>query len=549
MTVYSLSVRRTRCMFLACPAPFTLLVVITWSLCVGALRPALATSARAVGSAAQADLGTLARSLPRHGTLRVEGVPFEGARTALELERFEVFAPDAQVVIARSAGDVVISPPDNAYFRGGVEGDVGTVAVLTARADGGIRGLIMKNGVPWVIGEESDPNGTRGLSTRQVDTASDFPGRVFRCGSEGMMSPPVSAGDVLGDAAALAGAPAAAATVNYTARVAVDTDYEFFQLFGDETAATDYIGDLFSYASTIYENEINTSLLVSYIKLWTTSADPWTQTSCGGMLDEFGTYWAQNNGGINRTIAHMLSGKAAGCGMAYVGSLCDTTYGYGVSSGLDGSFDITNPGIVWDILVVSHEIGHNFNSPHTHCYNGIGGVADPVDQCYGSESGCYAGPPSLPCSLGPGYRCGTIMSYCHLLGGGYSNITLTFGLGFPYGVSPGRVPTRMHDYVVARAASSSSCLQLATPPVTGAPTASPTQTPISPQTQTPTPTVSPTQAPTSTITSTISFTPTVTATPTIPQRRPAHGPMRVMATPTTPQRRPPHGGIQVTAPQ
>jgi len=105
---------------------------------------------------------------------------------------------------------------------------------------------------------------------------------------------------------------------------------------------------------------------------------------------------------------------------------------------------------------VSHEIGHNFNSPHTHCYNNIGGSSSPVDQCRSGESGCYAGTQTLPGPSGVGS--GTIMSYCHLLSGGYSNISLKFGTGHLYGVMPGRVPSRMRSYVAAVATSNPACL-------------------------------------------------------------------------------------------
>src|SRR5207253_8420266 len=61
----------------------------------------------------------------------------------------------------------------------------------------------------------------------------------------------------------------------------------------------------------------------------------------------------------------------------------------------------------------THELGHNFGTPHTHCYS------PPLDKCFSGEAGCYSGP--VVASRG------TIMSYCHLLAGGLSNIDLVFG--------------------------------------------------------------------------------------------------------------------------
>ena len=59
-----------------------------------------------------------------------------------------------------------------------------------------------------------------------------------------------------------------------------------------------------------------------------------------------------------------------------------------------------------DAKLVGHEIGHNFGSPHTHCYN------PPIDTCYAYEGGCYQGATSCP--GGPG----SLMSYCHITGCG-----------------------------------------------------------------------------------------------------------------------------------
>jgi hypothetical protein len=282
-----------------------------------------------------------------------------------------------------------------------------------------------------------------------------------------------------------------AAIAAHTARVAIETDYEFYQLFNSTTNATAYIGNLIGFASTIYTSELNTSLVVQSVSLWTTGAnsDPWTvwpaplpkqpdyRTTCG--LNEFGHYWNVNRTGVSRTIAHFLSGKSYGGGIAWLNALCagpsfnytDTAHcpgiptdvswfgGYGFTANISGQFDINNPGVVWDIYSVSHEIGHNFGSPHSHCYGNIGGNPNPIDQCWDLEtgSGCYTGSTtSLPGPAGAGS--GTIMSYCHLVRNSFSDITLTFGTNFAYGTQPGREAALMNSYVSSVASSNPSCL-------------------------------------------------------------------------------------------
>src|SRR4029079_6150101 len=72
---------------------------------------------------------------------------------------------------------------------------------------------------------------------------------------------------------------------------------------------------------------------------------------------------------------------------------------------------------------VGHEIGHNFGSPHTHCYS------PPIDNCYNAEPGCYSGNPSCPASTtinGVTGVTGTIMSYCHVSGLANCDSSLVF---------------------------------------------------------------------------------------------------------------------------
>ena len=421
-----------------------------------------------------------ARALPVGGRLTVTGVQLGAgaALDALDLDRFAVFAPATRVVVHGDDGAEERPAPANAYFRGRVAGDARSRVLLTVRQGGGVRGLIESEGRVWTLENAESPASPSGeeLVARRAGAAGETAGteKGWECGNEGLsLEPPESF------LSALAESPQAT-TTPHTARVAVETDFELYQKFGNVDDAVDYVGDLVAYSSTIYDAELLTDLQVVYVSLWTTSADPWTQTStlCG--LFEFGRWWNDSNAGVGRTVAHMMSGKNNGGGVAWNGVLCSggfdynhggacpelspqiDNYGgaYGYSGDLDGNFDPASPSIVWDLMVVSHEIGHNFRSPHTHCYNGLGGSTQPVDQCYNGEAanGCYAGSTSLPAGCSPGGGCATLMSYCHLRTGGLANIALSFGRGFAYGVLPDRVPDRMRAHVESRYALVPACL-------------------------------------------------------------------------------------------
>ncbi|HKV06867.1 MAG TPA: M12 family metallo-peptidase [Thermoanaerobaculia bacterium] len=413
------------------------------------------------------------------GGLLLDGVEVAGTgeTTAFVLERFDVLTSDAVIIVHGEDGEIRLPAPKNAYFRGGVDGEPGSRVVLSVLEDGSVEGIVTRDSGLYLIGgdgEEAEKALGGPLLMHEVDPISvKTANGGFTCGNDKLprITDPLAA---LGAPEPDAPSAVLEKAASYNARVAIETDFEYYQKFNNVTNATNYAINLLAYASTIYEAEVNTALTVPSVSLWTTSSDPWSQSSTTCGLMEFGRYWNKNNAGVSRTIAHFLSGRALGGGIAWLGVLCSGGFsanatcpglatdapwggGYGFTASLSGTFNIANPAVIWDIVAVSHEIGHNFNSPHTHCYNGIGD-SQAVDGCYNGEcaNGCYCGTQGLP---GPqGVRSGTLMSYCHLLGGGFTNIAMTFGTGHPYGVLPGRVPSRMSSHVVSRATSNPSCL-------------------------------------------------------------------------------------------
>lgn len=399
--------------------------------------------------------------------LSLEGEP---GPLALELERFEVFAPDAGIEIHDEVGSQRISPPPAAYYHGRIRGRENSVAVLNISERGEASGIVELGDRLWILENLQKRFGLPlELASREIrHDPPPLAAKPFVCGvsqlpAGGRVTPSAGSPLFLENAVAPL-VEALPAGQLYQARVAIETDGEFYGLFGSSASTLDYITKLFAYATTIYEREAQTRLVLGDVTLWTNpNTDPWSFGSTSAGLTAFKDYWVANRQGIQRSTAHFLSGKPLGGGIAYIGTLCNNTYGYGLSADLEGNFSINNPQPVWDILVVTHEIGHNFNSPHTHDYQNIGGEANPVDECYvGGPNGPYS-PGRLPglnsLSGGvPGTGVGTIMSYCHLLNPGYSNISMTFGQNHAYGIKAYRVRDVMSNFVAQTALNNASCL-------------------------------------------------------------------------------------------
>jgi hypothetical protein len=409
---------------------------------------------------------------PAARDVRLTGVKAGNETVTLELHRYEVFARDVKLVADDGQGNVQSLPrPRTRYYSGHVV-ETGATAFLAVEDDGSARGLADADGTAFSL--DAKPGGALHLTVIDMD-APDRQGG-FRCGVDDL----AQARDVIDDARSAArtqASPSTRGTLPYRARAAIETDYQFFQRFNDSTDAARYVADLLAYASARYVAEINTRLEIVFLRLWTSAADPWNETTSNCSLFEFGSYWNTNMTGVSRTFAHMLSGRSTGGGVAWVGALCSGPFSttvsncsfgngnlavggdYGFTGNISGNFDPGNPQVVWDIVASSHEIGHNFNSPHTHCYGGIGGNADPIDRCYagqGGQTGCHSGATSLPGPAGQGS--GTIMSYCHLLSPGMSNVSFRFGNGHPYGTAPERVPARMTARMNDLAQSNPACV-------------------------------------------------------------------------------------------
>jgi hypothetical protein len=348
-----------------------------------------------------------------------------GIYREVELTRFEVYAPDARIVKIERNRVIELPRSRLAFFHGRPADDEEIRLVVTVDPETRIlEGLAVTDEGT----RELRPSRVKGMAGSYVVAASEAltpegEEPSWSCGQESH----AATHDGLGWLASPLEATAEKAITSlHTATIAVDTDNELMQLkFGNNTvAATNYIANLIARMNIMYERDLLVRLVQGLTILRpSTTADPYTAGSNTIQgLNEFTSYWSGGCGGtcvgVPRALAMMLSGKASSsnsaAGVAWVGTLCSASHGYSFTQ----VFKFAQDTSASDARIVGHELGHNFGSPHTHCYS------PPVDTCYNGEA-CYSGGTSCPAPAtynGVTNVTGTVMSYCHLTGCGSKEV-------------------------------------------------------------------------------------------------------------------------------
>lgn len=442
-------------------------------------------------------LASLERPVKTGVPLRVENVPLvDGEPATLELERFEVWAEGAELKVFGEGGKVVetLAPPAATYFRGIVAGQPESLAFVSIHGDR-VEGIIYAGDRKFALGSRRVNAQKREVIVQESTATDDIPvdGEGFMCDLEGapllasQTARPRAVSNAFGEVEATA---APTGTQRSVINLAVDTDYELYVNSGSNvTNVTNFIGNLIAAASTIYNRDLLTEIRIAYLGIQNNAADPFTiypgqagvwnganvtLTTMHALL-ELGDRWHLTPPTANkRSAVALISGKNYGGGIAWVNTLCgsDIAYqghwggAYSFNGGIDPPNDLSVPnpdGNVnyvapssnyWPLLQVTHELGHNVGSSHSHCIaltaqqkTQYSVTRNYVDECYNAEGGCFTGTAVVPAEKG------TIMSYCHLRSGGGTNTRFTFGLA---GEASEVVRTNMRNSMAGRTPSLSS---------------------------------------------------------------------------------------------
>lgn len=344
----------------------------------------------------------------------------DGSQLELELARVEILDPAFTVGVKGTDTQTTFPVHTSAHYRGIVLGDNASIACLSVTSTG-ISGMVANEEGTFQLGKlEDDSEQYIFYKTADLHAASPHSCMAAEESLTGDLDMPSGVDD--------RGVGCKTVTVYF------ECDYKLYTDKGSSvTNVTNYVTSLFNQIATLYANE-NVGIAISQIYVWT-APDPYiNQSNISNVLNTFRQTLGTN---FNGNLAHFLTTRSLGGGIAYVDVICFKQYAFGVSC-IGATFQNV-PTYSWSVEVVTHELGHNLGSWHTQSCNWPNGA---IDNCVNPEGSCAPGPAPT--------NGGTIMSYCHLTGYG-----INFNNGF--GQHPG---AKIRDKVL-----NASCLASSgTPP-------------------------------------------------------------------------------------
>ncbi|MFZ4750734.1 MAG: M12 family metallo-peptidase [Phycisphaerales bacterium] len=350
------------------------------------------------------------RAVPANGETLIAAFPLTREESVdLVMHRIDPLKADTRLVAVDRFGREIPVARSETHFLGGSVVGLADSSAFIAVTDAGVFGWVQTSEAKFII--SSGPT-TDAHAPAVFDTASASFGAIawvpFSCGA--LQAPGVPQNEFAVD-----GVQSMLATCR-TVDVALDTDQEYLAAFGgNQAAALGYLQTLVAGSDEIYRRDLSVQLRLSYARLWTT-ADPWTGTDSLVQLEQFRTYWLAQMGSVGRDVAHLISPRNLGGGIAWGDALC-SSFSYGVCGNMSGFFPtpmVNNSVQNYDIATFPHELGHNCGAIHTHEY------CPPVDQC--APAGYFGACQTAQVCISNG----TMMSYCNLCTGGESNIVLAF---------------------------------------------------------------------------------------------------------------------------
>ena len=357
-------------------------------------------------------------------------IPFKsnGETVALDLIQVAVFSPDFKA-ITNNGNDITNEVDFGKHYRGTIAGNPNSLVSISV-FESQISGFIANEEGNYTIGKLEDSDKKHIIyfdtdlknDTQEIFCSTEDDGIAY---SEDELTPPPTSVQEPGD----------------EIDVYIESGQSVYNAQGGNLANTIvFITGIFTQSYVLYAND-GISVRTSSMMVWVTP-DPFNGVDSFEQLNTFTSNVNSNQQNLNGDINHLIERQNYG-GVAWLNGMCSNNNV--CYSGLANNAVITVPTYSWNVMVITHEMGHLMGSNHTHAcvWNGNNTA---IDGCAATEGSCAR--PTNPSNGG------TIMSYCHLQGVG-----INFNNGF--GPQPSAV-------ILNKIANAGSCLdpeEIDNPPV------------------------------------------------------------------------------------
>ena len=287
-------------------------------------------------------------------------LPLDGENYTLTLQPHSVRAPGYQLLIQDDTGAIVpVEPGPVRTLRGEIVGMPGSFVAGSSNEEGLYARIMMPDGneywvepvrgiVPGFNADDHVIYHSDDVNPSEGTCAADQMGHVDPVDK--------SSGDYDGGVG-LRGSIC-------TAELGCDADFEYYQNHGSSVSNVEsQINLVINTMNGQYESEVGITHVITTIIVRTSSSDPYTSSDPGTLLNQFTNEWNANQGGVQRDVAELFTGRNINggvIGIAWLSAVC-TSSGYNVVES-----DFTG-GLACKTDLSAHELGHNWGAGHCSC--------------------------------------------------------------------------------------------------------------------------------------------------------------------------------------
>lgn len=293
------------------------------------------------------------------GRLLTVEVPLDGDLVTLDLRKCSVRDADFEVLLHLEDGSYQSEHPGPVgTFRGTVREQKGSVVVGSLMSSGLEAFIQLGSGRAYQVAPDYDAF-ARGDRREYLVFPIDQLPQSWTCGTRPLGAP---------EAPGTGAGPDRGCLGFCRAEIAFDIDNVFYVQYGQSSVLTQQAAEnILNFVNVIFERNVSIRhVLTSVIIRTSLATEPpgYNTTNTVAMLGAMRAEWIANQTGVQRDVAHLLSGRLGG-GEAYLwdagnGVICEDNWAYGVS----GSGSLL---LAYDGVVAAHELGHNWGADHFCC--------------------------------------------------------------------------------------------------------------------------------------------------------------------------------------